>query len=129
METTIPMSTPDAAAVLEQKRIQFYRFFLFATIINNVFLATLCFGANGGPALATAPAWTVTALGALGAATAPLALLALFLRKAGAVGVVVTGVAAGIASLAGGVIGFGLVFLFATAFWAFIAKRNWYRLV
>jgi hypothetical protein len=129
METTIPMSTPDAAAVLEQKRIQFYRFFLIATIINNVFLAVLCFGANGGPALAAAPAWVVTALGALGAATAPLAVLALARRKLGAIGVVVTGVAAGIASLAGGVIGFGLVFLFATAFWAFIAKRNWYRLV
>jgi hypothetical protein len=126
METTIPMETPDAAAVLEQKRIQFYKFFLAATIINNLFLAFLCFGANGGPALATAPAWVVTALGA---ATAPLAALALMRRKLGAIGVVVTGVAAGLISLVGGVIGFGLVFLFATAFWAFIAKRNWYRLV
>jgi len=123
------MDTPDAAAVLEQKRIQFYKFFLVATIINNVLLALLCFGASGGPALATAPAWVVTTLGGLGAATAPLAALALVGRKLGAIGVVVTGVAAGLASLVGGAIGFGLVFLFATAFWTFIAKRNWYRLV
>jgi hypothetical protein len=126
MDATASTPTVDA---LEVKRIKFYKAFLIATMLNNVFLAWLCLAKGGGPALAAAPEWVPQALGALGAATVVFAGIALALRKIGAIGVVAAGAGAIGVSLVGGAVAFAVVFFLGTGLWALIAKRNWYRLV
>ena len=126
MDATASTPTVDA---LEVKRIKFYKAFLIATILNNLFLAYLGLGTASDPKWAAVPGWVPQTLGALGAATVVFAGIALANRKLGAIGVVVAGMGAVGVFLSIGAVTFALPFLFGTAFWAFIAKRNWYRLV
>lgn len=113
----------------ETKRVQFYKFFLIATILNNLGLAFMCFTQGGGPMLVAAPTWLAPTLGALGALTVVSAVVALPGRKLGALGVIVAGTVAALAALVGAVPGLAVMFLLGTGLWAFIARRNWYRLV
>lgn len=131
MTTTTPETiNQDAATVLEQKRIKFYKVFLILTVFNNAFLALYCLVLGGADAFAKLglPSWVSPTLGVLGLLTVLSSGLSFALRKAGALGILVCGIGAVlVAGYAHLWLAMGM-FLFGTAFWGLIAKRNWYRL-